>query len=379
MRNRLGFQSWARIEVDDPQDRVLRHPINSINGWIAVAASSAIAVKLSDSYSEIPAGNLRASFYPRPDLDQGAAVGFTVYVDLCGMQIADRTLSIDFVSGEVQLAELVLRVTDEAVELAASYHAAAATKKARLASLLKEGVKKDSRCFAPSALPDSWTVSPVLEEKRDAVSSHFYGPIIYNFLNGFPQDSIFLDAGAGLRKRPLPNVINAEIYDYPSTDVLAIGQSLPFKDNSFDGILSLAVLEHVDDPFLCAKELIRVLKPDGKVLVMIPFLQAEHGYPSHYFNATRSGVVKLFEGLDLKEQMLERSNHPILSIQQIVGIYFSALPEEVRYNFLAMSVSDLFDLAEKHVKGEQDQMLNLDSEKAFHIAWGTTSIFQKNS
>ncbi|MER9406666.1 class I SAM-dependent methyltransferase [Mesorhizobium caraganae] len=378
MRNRLGFQDGARVEVDDPQDRVLRHPINSINGWIAVAADRTIAVKLSEGHSEISAGNLRASFYPRADLDPKAAVGFTVYLDLCGVQFAGRAVSIEFVSGEVQIAELVLQVTDEAVELAASYHTGMAAKKAKLASLLKEGVKTDSRCFAPSALPDSWMVSPVLEEKRDAVSSHFYGPKIYDFLNEFPQGSIFLDAGAGLRKRPLPNVINVEIYDYPSTDVLAIGQSLPFKDNSFDGILSLAVLEHVDDPFLCAKELKRVLKPGGRVLVMIPFLQAEHGYPSHYFNATRSGVVKLFEGLTLKEQILEKSNHPILTLQQIVGVYFAGLGEDCRYEFLAMPVSDLFDLAEKHLKGEQDQMLNLDPEKAFHIAWGTTSIFQKD-
>ncbi|AZO63873.1 MULTISPECIES: methyltransferase domain-containing protein [unclassified Mesorhizobium] len=377
MKNKLDFQSRARIEVDDPPDRVLRHPINSINGWIAIAANETIVIRLSGADSKIPAGALRVSFYPRPDLDQNAAVGFTVYLDLCGVQLVSRSLSIAFVSSNVQVAELTLEVTDEAVALAVSCHAAKATKKARLASLLKDGVRRDSRCFAPSALPDSWAVSPVLEEKRDAVSSHFYGPTIYKFLNEFPQDSIFLDAGAGLRKRPLPSVINAEIYDYPSTDILTIGQSLPFKDNSFDGILSLAVLEHVDDPFLCAKELVRVLKPNGRVFVMIPFLQAEHGYPSHYFNATRSGVVKLFEDLTLKEQVLEKSNHPILSLQQIAGIYLSGLAEECRYDFLEMPVKDLFALAEKHMKDEPHEMLRLDPEKAFHIAWGTTSVFQK--
>jgi SAM-dependent methyltransferase len=178
----------------------------------------------------------------------------------------------------------------------------------------------------------------------DAVSSHGYGPEVVSFLEGLGRDAWVLDAGAGLRRRPTRNVINMEIYDYPSTDILAIGQNLPFKDNTFDGVLSLAVLEHVDDPFLCASELVRVLKPGGKIMVIIPFLQSEHGYPSHFFNATRFGVRKLFEkGASLERQFLDFSNHPVFTLHQILGQYAAGLEGETREAFLNAPIRTFVD------------------------------------
>lgn len=40
-------------------------------------------------------------------------------------------------------------------------------------------------------------------------------------------------------------------------------ESLPFEDNSFDLVISLSVLEHVDDPAVATAEAARVLKPGG--------------------------------------------------------------------------------------------------------------------
>jgi hypothetical protein len=333
-------------------------------------------------YPDLPigAGAIRVSFYSREDLDVRKATGFTIYLDLSGLELGPhRSVTIGFALNGSLKGELTMAVTDEAATFATAYGPVKEAKKKHLASLFTADVKMDGRCFAPSALPDNWPVSPRLEDKKDAVSSHFYGTTIYDFLNEFPEGSIFLDAGAGLRKRPLSNVINLEIYDYPSTDILSIGQALPFKDNSFDGILSLAVLEHVDDPFQCAKELARVLKPGGKILAMIPFLQAEHGYPSHYFNATRAGVVKLFESLDLVSQTLDQSNHPIFTLQQVAGIYLSGLPREHRDSFLSLPIKSLFEVAQLKSNGMSHPMLDIDIQSAFKIAWGTTSVFVKNS
>jgi len=85
--------------------------------------------------------------------------------------------------------------------------------------------------------------------------------------------------GAGDQDHIEPSIICSEIVGYKSTDVLAVGQRLPFADASFDGVFSSAVLEHVTDPFACAEELMRVLKPSGRIFCSVPFLQPEHGYP----------------------------------------------------------------------------------------------------
>lgn len=45
---------------------------------------------------------------------------------------------------------------------------------------------------------------------------------------------------------------------------------IPFKDRSFDSVLLDNVLEHIDSPALLFKEIKRVLKPDGILLIGVP-------------------------------------------------------------------------------------------------------------
>ena len=54
------------------------------------------------------------------------------------------------------------------------------------------------------------------------------------------------------------------------------------------------MLEHVTIPWKLAEEFARVLKPAGKLFVNWPFLQPVHGFPSHYYNATREGLREMF-------------------------------------------------------------------------------------
>ena len=50
---------------------------------------------------------------------------------------------------------------------------------------------------------------------------------------------------------------------------------LPFKDNSFDKVFSTEVIEHVYDDFGALREIFRVLKPSGMLIVTVP----NHNYP----------------------------------------------------------------------------------------------------
>lgn len=75
--------------------------------------------------------------------------------------------------------------------------------------------------------------------------------------------------------------------------------SLPFPDASMDTVLVTEVLEHCTDPRLAMREVHRVLKSGGKVLVTSPFFWPSHGIEGEYedyWRFTRQGW-----GLLLKE------------------------------------------------------------------------------
>ncbi len=57
--------------------------------------------------------------------------------------------------------------------------------------------------------------------------------------------------------------------------VNAAGEHLPFAASSFDFILSHEVLEHVQDDRAALEEMVRVLRPGGRIAVFVP----NRGYP----------------------------------------------------------------------------------------------------
>ena len=82
-------------------------------------------------------------------------------------------------------------------------------------------------------------------------------------------------------------------------------QQMTFADASFDAVLCIAVIEHVDDPFAAARELWRVLCPNGRLLLTTPFLYQHHGKPAakhspahtsypNYWRFTHQGLGHLF-------------------------------------------------------------------------------------
>ena len=52
--------------------------------------------------------------------------------------------------------------------------------------------------------------------------------------------------------------------------LVAAGERIPFADNSFDTILSHEVIEHVQDDRRSAQEMVRVLKPGGRIILFCP-------------------------------------------------------------------------------------------------------------
>jgi SAM-dependent methyltransferase len=156
-------------------------------------------------------------------------------------------------------------------------------------------------------------------------------------------EKLFLDMGAGFKSTILSNLINFEIVDYPSTDILGVGESLPFLSDSLDGVYCDCVLEHVKDPFACAREIMRVLKPGGLLHCTVPFLQPMHAYPNHFYNMTEQGLVNLFQGMDLRESFVPDHLHPMASVSWILKSYLVWLPEKEKREFADLTILELLE------------------------------------
>lgn len=203
----------------------------------------------------------------------------------------------------------------------------------------------------------------------DNISSNSYDGQVLELIKRLP-DGLILDAGAGLRDVYFENVVNFEIKDYLTTDVLGVGEHLPFKDASFDAVISIAVLEHVRDPFRCASEIVRVLKPGGRLICAVPFLQPLHGYPHHYYNMTHQGVRALFEDrLTIEKQEISRVMEPIFALSWFVQRYADNLPPAIREKFLSLKMSDIAGKADAF--DDNPIVLKLSNEGRFELACAT--------
>jgi len=183
-----------------------------------------------------------------------------------------------------------------------------------------------------------------------------------------------LDYGAGFKTRHLPNVISLDLIDYPFVDLVASGDRIPVRDDMFDLILCLSVLEHVPDPFACAREIERVLAPGGELYCIVPFLFPVHAHPHHYYNMTLQGVTNLFsERMDVRSSQY---GHPIKALRQIAHLYAKGLPQEEQEQFRKLTVDELIrlPLAELQASGFATRLG--DATRA-DLAHGTQTWFRK--
>lgn len=63
---------------------------------------------------------------------------------------------------------------------------------------------------------------------------------------------------------------NAKVPDNVTLTLIEKSSELPFEDNSFDSCSILDVVEHIHDQESVLKELNRVLKPEGRLIVTVP-------------------------------------------------------------------------------------------------------------
>ena len=112
-----------------------------------------------------------------------------------------------------------------------------------------------------------------------------------------------------------------EIRALKQADYYYDGESFPFTEQCFDGVICNQVLEHVFIPDQFLGEIQRVLKPGGKLLLTIPFVWDEHEQPWDYARYSSFGLKRLLEknGFEVAEQY--KINADVRVLFQLINAY----------------------------------------------------------
>ena len=113
---------------------------------------------------------------------------------------------------------------------------------------------------------------------------------------------VVLDVGCGDRPYEKTFLAGATKYigtDYLSDrskpDIISSALHLPFADGAFDTVVSTEVLEHVPEPLRALREMARVLRPEGTLVLTVPLYWPRHEVPYDFFRYPYDGLLYLIE------------------------------------------------------------------------------------
>lgn len=157
-----------------------------------------------------------------------------------------------------------------------------------------------------------------------------------------------LNLSGGGSQEKIENVVEVEYCLFRHTDVVADAHVLPFDDAVFDAVIVMNAFEHYREPQKVAAELLRVLKPGGRILVRTAFMQPLHERPWHFFNCTRYGLEQWFREFEAERVRVSENFAPNHSVSWLASECEQALranvSDEAAERFRETPAGELVDL-----------------------------------
>lgn len=159
-------------------------------------------------------------------------------------------------------------------------------------------MKKIKNNYKPSALSisnlDIYIPRTTILNFLNKNQNSFNGNILDIGCGNMPYKSILLK-NEGTKYTGLD--IKSEIYDIVNDKdkIFWDGKTIPIKDNTYDTIICTELLEHTQNADEILSEIFRVLKPDGKVFITVPFIWPVHEAPYDEYRYTPYSLKRIVE------------------------------------------------------------------------------------
>lgn len=196
----------------------------------------------------------------------------------------------------------------------------------------------------PILLPDG--SAPVTQYQHELQVRAGYDPWVHRVvLQSLPPDAIILEIGAGNMSFDVPNIIRMDVTLTPYVDVVGDAHALPFLPNTFAFAFSLAVVEHLRQPFVAAQEIYNALRNGGYVYNECNFVFPYHAYPHHYFNMTQQGLDEVHRPFTRLRSGVAPYQMPSFAVQALLETYLQGLgsdgdPDARQFTRLLQQVLD---------------------------------------
>jgi SAM-dependent methyltransferase len=180
--------------------------------------------------------------------------------------------------------------------------------------------------------------TPAVDFSNIVVPRHLTKGILSYFPKASSDSSLALDlgSGAGIHK----NVCDCAgfewvgmDYEAPQAPILGDGHSLPFKDETFEFILCVTVLQYIRYPFVMMREAYRVLKPGGKIIGTVAFLEPSHG-TSFYHHSHLGAYNSLQYGGFKVERLAPSAEWSVLVALANMGLFYG-MPRPLAQAFIS--------------------------------------------
>lgn len=145
--------------------------------------------------------------------------------------------------------------------------------------------------------------------------------------------------------------LNIDIETKP--DIIAdLEKPLSIPDAQYDGAILMNVLEHVFNYQQLINETFRVLKKDGDVLAVVPFLFPIHPSPNDFHRFTDQALKRMFENSGFVSIKIAPIAPGIMKVRHLmIGRH------------LPRMIGNLFELPSSWIASELDEVLKKISQK----------------